>query len=75
MWPGRKRASVFSLPLVERSRLASSSVARSSSLSAIGASEVVSTPQAMPTSIWPSAILLATRIAVSSPVPQACWTS
>ena len=50
-------------------------VSRSCSLSAIGASEVVSAPQAMPESIWPRAILLATRIVVSSPVPQACWTS
>ena len=42
---------------------------------AIGASEVVSNPPAMPESIWPSAILFATRIAASSPVPQACWRS
>ena len=75
MWPGRTLASVRSLPSVERWRLASSRVSRSCSLSAIGASEVVSAPQAMPESIWPRAILLATRIVVSRPVPQACWTS
>ena len=74
-WPGRTRVSVRSLPTVEPWRLASSSVSRSCSLSAIGASEVVSAPQAMPESIWPRAILLATRIVVSSPVPQACCTS
>ena len=45
------------------------------SLRAIGASEVVSTPQAMPDSIWPRAILLATSIAASRPVPQACCRS
>jgi hypothetical protein len=44
-------------------------------LSAIGASEVVSVPPAMPTSIWPSAILLATAIAAWMPVSQACWMS
>ncbi len=74
-WPGRIPVRAFSLPPVERWRLASSSVSRSPSLSAIGASEVVSAPQAMPESIWPSAILLAIRIVVSRPVPQACWTS
>ena len=35
----------------------------------------MSTPQAMPASIWPSAILLATRIAASSPVPQVFHTN
>jgi hypothetical protein len=35
----------------------------------------VSTPPAIPASIWPSAILLATAITVSSPVPHACWRS
>jgi hypothetical protein len=44
-------------------------------LTATGASLAVSTPPAMPTSIWPRAILLPTRIAASSPVPQACWMS
>ena len=48
MWPGRKAVRARSLPPVERWRLASSSVSRSCSLSAIGASEVVSAPQAMP---------------------------
>jgi len=75
MWPWRTPVRARSLPAVERWRLASSSVSRSCSLSPIGASEVVSAPQAMPQSIWPRAILLATRIVVSSPVPQACWTS
>jgi hypothetical protein len=56
-------------------RLSLEQHARRSSLTAIGASEVVSTPPAMPDSICPSAILLATRIAASRPVPQACWTS
>ena len=32
-------------------------------------------PPAMPDSIWPSAILLATWIAAWRPVPQACWMS
>jgi hypothetical protein len=45
------------------------------SLTVMGASEEVSTPPAMPESIWPSLILFATRIAASSPVPQACWMS
>ena len=48
---------------------------RSLSLIATGASEVVSVPPAMPTSIWPSAILLATWIAAWRPVPHACWMS
>ena len=74
-WPGLTAVSAFSLPAVERCLLASSRVSRRPSLSAIGASEVVSTPQAIPASIWPRAILLATRIVVSRPVPQACCTS
>ena len=56
-------------------RLRSSRMWRRSSLTAIGASEAVSTPPAIPASICPSAILLATAITVSSPVPQACWRS
>ena len=32
-------------------------------------------PPAMPTSIWPSAILSATWMAACRPVPQACWMS
>jgi len=48
---------------------------RRSSLSAIGASEVVSTPQAIAESAWPRAILLAVRMKVSRPVPQAWPTS
>ena len=38
---------------------------------AIGTSEVVSEPPPMPTSIWPSAILLAMATTLSRPVPQA----
>ena len=41
----------------------------------MGASDVVSTPPEIADSIWPSAILLATRIVVSRPVPQAWPTS
>ena len=48
---------------------------RSFSLTAIGASEAVSTPPAMPTSIAPTAILSATAIAAWIPVSQACWMS
>ncbi|MNT66484.1 hypothetical protein D3C72_2045530 [compost metagenome] len=62
-------------PPVVFSRLAASRALRNFSLSPIGASEVVSTPPAIPTSIWPRAILLATRMAASSPVPQAWLTS
>ena len=72
---GRSLASAFSRPALLLARLTSSSTSRRSSLIAIGASEVVSTPPAIAESIWPSAILLATRIVASRPVPQACWTS
>ncbi len=48
---------------------------RSRSLMAMGASDAESTPPAMPASIWPMAILLPTRIAVSNEVAQACCTS
>ena len=37
----------------------------------MGGSLTVSNPPAMPESIWPSAIFMATEIAASSPVPQA----
>ena len=37
----------------------------------MGASEAESTPPAIPESAWPRATLFATRIAASSPVPQA----
>ena len=40
-----------------------------------GASDAVSTPPAMPTSIWPSAILLAMPMAACRPVTQAICTS
>ena len=56
-------------------RLTLSSFLRSDSVTVIGASEAVSTPPATPDSIWPSLILLETRTAASSPVPQACWRS
>ncbi len=62
-------------PLVSRAALTFISFLRSLSLIATGASEVVSVPPAIPTSIWPSAILLATWIAAWSPVAQACWMS
>ena len=52
--------------------LSSSNALRKPSPNAIGASEVVSTPPATPTSIWPSAILLATKKAACKPVPHAC---
>ena len=56
-------------------RFTLSSFLRNFSLTAMGASELVSTPPAMPDSIWPSLILLETRIAASRPVLQACWMS
>jgi diguanylate cyclase (GGDEF)-like protein/PAS domain S-box-containing protein len=73
--PGRILASAVSRPGTVRARFAASSAARSRGSRASGASEVVSTPPAMPQSIWPSAILLATPITASSPVPQACCRS
>src|SRR5215212_7821190 len=51
------------------------STRRRSSLSATGASLVVSTPPATPASICPSAIFCATASAAWSPVSHACWTS
>ncbi len=72
---GRTLASAASRPCTDLARLASSRILRSRSLIAIGASEVVSVPPAMPTSIWPRAILPATRIAAWIPVSQACWMS
>ena len=73
--PGRSRVSVRARPGSDFARLRSSRMCRRSSLTAIGASEAVSTPPAIPTSICPSAILLATVMTVSRPVPQACWRS
>ena len=75
MSPGRIAASAASRPLVSRAALTFISFLRSLSLIATGASEVVSVPPAMPTSIWPRAILLATWMAACRPVPQACWMS
>ena len=60
---------------VSWAELTLSSFLRSFSPIATGASEVVSVPPAMPTSIWPRAILFATWIAACRPVPQACWMS
>ena len=57
-WPGRSLVSRLTL----RVRLNSSRSLRKFSFTPIGASLVVSTPPAMPTSIWPSAILFATAI-------------
>ena len=74
-WVGRKADSALSLSIGVLARLTARSTLRRSSLTAMGASLVVSAPPAMPESIWPSAILFATRIAASRPVPQACWTS
>jgi hypothetical protein len=74
-WPGRTRLSAFSRAPFDRARLRSSRIRRRSSLTEIGASDAVSTPHAMPASIWPSAILFATRTTASRPVPHACCTS
>src|SRR3954471_20496399 len=74
-WPGRIRASAFSRSCRVLALFRLMSTRRRSSPTASGASDVVSTPPAMPDSIWPRAILFATRIAASRPVPQACWTS
>src|SRR4051795_1353184 len=73
--PGRIRASALSRSCSVLALFSEISTRRRSSPTASGASEVVSTPPAMPDSICPRAILLATRIAASKPVPQACWTS
>ena len=74
--PGRMPASSLEPVLhATRALFSEMSIRRRSSPTASGASEVVSTPPAMPDSIWPSAILLATRTAASRPVPHACWTS
>ncbi|MNR03435.1 hypothetical protein D3C85_1193260 [compost metagenome] len=72
---GRNCRKVFSLSPVVFARLACRRILRRPSLTLIGASEVVSTPPAMPQSIWPRAILFATSNAASSPVPHACWMS
>ena len=61
--------------MFERAALISTRTLRISSETAIGGSEVVSVPPAIAESTWPSAILLATRIVASSPVPQAWPTS
>ena len=74
-WVGRSLRSSASRCGTLFARLICSRTRRKSSLTAIGASEAVSTPPAMPLSTWPSAILFATWIVVSRPVPQACWTS
>ena len=57
---GRIAPSALILPAVSFCWLTLISFLRSFSEIAIGASEVVSEPPAMPTSIWPRAILLAT---------------
>ena len=75
IWLGRNFVSALIRSVVERAAFASSRISRRSSLSAIGASEVVSEPPAIAESAWPSAILLATRIAASRPVPHAWPTS
>ena len=75
MSPGRICASAVSRPRVSRAALTFISFLRSLSLIATGASDVVSVPPATPTSIWPSAILLATWIVAWRPVPHACWMS
>ncbi|RMP73343.1 hypothetical protein ALQ17_200052 [Pseudomonas fluorescens] len=72
---GRTLSNVLNLAPMPLARLAASKVWRRDSLMPIGASEVVSEPPAMPTSIWPRAILFATSKAASRPVPQACCTS
>ena len=73
--PGRTFSSAAIRPLASLARLASSRILRSLSPTASGASDVVSAPPAMPDSILPSAILLATSTAAWMPVSQACWTS
>jgi len=72
---GRIPDSAFSRAPTVLARFVSSSTARNFSFTAIGASEVVSTPAATAESSCPSAILFAVRITVSSPVPHACCTS
>ncbi len=72
---GRMVASAASFAGVDFARDRSSSARRSGSLTATGASDVESTPPAMPDSIWPSRILLASPTTVSIPVAHACWTS
>ncbi len=75
IWPGRSLPISFARWPALLARRASISTLRRSSLRAMGASETVSAPPAMPTSICPSAILLATSTAAWMPVSQACWMS
>ena len=72
---GRRPVRARSWFLGPLARLTLSNFLRSFSLTVIGASEEVSTPPAIPESIWPSLILLETMMAACRPVPQACWTS
>ena len=67
--------SALTRPMAVFWRLALSSALRRPSDTAIGASEVVSTPPAMPASIWPSLILLEMEDSASMPVAHACWMS
>ncbi len=68
---GRNASAAIALSVELFARFIRSSLRRSFSGTTTGASEAESAPPAMPDSICPSAILFATRIAASRPVPQA----
>ena len=72
---GRSLDTAASFRWAVLARLSSSSTLRRPSLTAIGASEVESTPPPMPDSSCPSLILLASEPIASMPVAQAICTS
>ena len=61
--------------LADLAAFAFSRMRRRGSLTAMGASDAESTPQAIPESIWPRRILLAMYTVASRLVPHACWRS
>src|SRR3546814_19929893 len=71
---GRNFASAARRWPVVLARFTSSRILRNLSPTAIGASDVVSTPPPIPDSTWPRAILLAILIAHYRPVPQALFS-
>src|SRR5450631_305646 len=73
--PGRRPLSALMRPRRVLARLAVRRCDAAHRSQTIGASLALSAPPAIPESIWGRAILLATRIAVSKPVPRACCTS
>ncbi len=72
MWLGRTLVRARRRAGVDFALFASRRISRRLSLSAIGASEVVSTPPEIADSVCPRAILFAAWIVAWRPVPQAC---